>query len=64
MAELIDFNGKSYISFDSVIDILDCIKRYPQKIDDIIRMIASCVRRCDSEQKRSTRQINGEIIQS
>ena len=51
MAELIDPNGNSYISFDSVIDILDCIKRYPQKIDDIIRMVASCVHRFDSEKK-------------
>lgn len=51
MAELIDPNGNSYISFDSVMDILDCIKRYPQKIDDIIRMAASCVQRFDSEQE-------------
>ena len=64
MAELIDHNGNSYISFDSLIDILDCIKRYPQKIDDIIRIVASCVRRFDSEQKGITRQINGETIQS
>lgn len=64
MAELIDPNGESYISFDAVIDILDCIKRYPQKIDDIIKMVASCVHRSDSKQTGSTRQINGETIQS